>query len=231
MTQPSPVPDRPAPQSPDPTSPNRSAPPSSPGSPGAVTPHDAAGLPAPGASATPPPDLGAAGNPPSPPVPDPASTPRHLGTPVPFAAPPRDRDNTRLAVTIVVSVVAVVLLCGGGFFGLGAALVATGNELYKQSRDAAAVFMTDVADGALPAAYDSLCEPVKREVTLDEFEREWDPLEINAFQLDNPRDTGDGSFLVSVRATSATSAPMDISLTVSMSGSTMKMEVCGWEAE
>jgi len=134
-------------------------------------------------------------------------------------------------VTIVVSVLAVVLLCGGGFFGLGAALVATSEELLTQSRQAADAFMADVVDRDFPAAYDSLCEQVREDVTPRAFEAEWLPLEINEYSVGRPRDTMDGSMVVAVHATSATQPPMDISLTVAMSESTMEMKVCGWEAE
>lgn len=159
------------------------------------------------------------------------STPRNLGTPVPFAAPPRDRDGTRLAVTIVVSILAVVLLCGGGIVGLGVATVAAGEALLERSENVADEFMGHIVDRNFPDAYDALCQSAKDELTPQEFESDWLPLDINRYELGQPSDTMEGGMSVPVDARTTEGERLAITLTVALGGQNMEMSVCGWEAD
>ncbi|HIW61111.1 MAG TPA: hypothetical protein H9881_01520 [Candidatus Stackebrandtia excrementipullorum] len=237
MTSPSPVPDRPAPQSSTPPSEDRISPETAPTPPGdeapvpvaPVTPHGQSEVGASSQAATPPGDLHGSDNDSA--LPDQVSAPRHLGTPVPFAAPPRDRDSTRLAVTIIASVFAVVLLCGGGVVGLGLALASAGEAMATQAHDAADTFMQDIADEDFSAAYDSMCEPLKEELTEEEFTAEWDALNIETYETGDAYDTLDGTLRVPVEARSPGDRTYVMTLTVGLAGQSMEMQVCGWDAD
>ena len=237
MSQPSPVPDRPAPES-EPPSVSEELPQTAPTPPGGeapvpaapMTPSARSEIPSTAHSATPPGDLGL----PEPGDGDPPtgiSAPRHLGTPVPFAAPPRDRDGTRLAVTIIVSALAVVLLCGGGLVGFTVTSIAAGEAMLDRSTEAADTFMGDIVEGRYQDAYDSLCSSAVDDgvLTPAAFESEWDALGISRYEVRQPFDKMDGSIGVPVEASSTDGGQWVIALTVVLDSTTMGMSVCAWD--
>ncbi|HEX6501400.1 MAG TPA: hypothetical protein VF054_20570 [Micromonosporaceae bacterium] len=87
----------------------------------------------------------------------------------PFAAPPSDRDRTRLWIGLGVGALALVVCCVGSLFGLGILAVAGGNELTSQARQVVTDYLDALRAARYDNAYDLLCEPLRQRETEEEF--------------------------------------------------------------
>lgn len=154
--------------------------------------------------------------------------PRGPGVVVPFAAPPRDPDKSRMAVGIVVGVVAFVLVCGGAVAGAVGVLVWSSNELAAQSTRTAEEFLDDIVEEDYTGAYKSICKSAKKQISPEEFTEDWSSLGVVRAET-----VGTGSqeqdLVVVAELTVAGGATQDMELTVALEQQNMKMAVCGWE--
>lgn len=111
--------------------------------------------------------------PPPPAPPGPPPPPRGPGVRVPFLAPPRERNNTRIAVTVLIGVVLLAVCGAGALFG-GAGLVSWLNEeMNAKARESATVFMDAVVAGDTHTAYESTCRELRVKVPEAEFDAFW----------------------------------------------------------
>lgn len=172
--------------------------------------------------------------PPSPPAPlSPAGTstvpvpPRGPGVVVPFAAPPRDPDKSRLAVGIVVGVVAFVLVCGGLLGTAVGVLVWSSHELTEQSTRTADAFLSDLVAEDYEGAYDSLCERTRGELTESEFTQEWSQVPVVAAQTSGLQ-AQQQDFVINATITYDNEIEKDIRLTVVVEEPNMNLAVCDW---
>lgn len=111
--------------------------------------------------------------PPPPPAPGPPPPPRGPGVRVPFLAPPRERNNTRLTVMILIGVALLVVCGAGGLFGGVGLMSWLGQEMNDKARASATVFMDAVVAGETGKAYESTCPDLRAQVPAAEFEGFW----------------------------------------------------------
>ena len=104
------------------------------------------------------------------PIPPP---PRGPGVRVPFLAPPKDRNNTRLAVTIVVGVLALAICGVGSIFGLTGLFSWLDREMNDKAQTTVTAFLTDVSAGDYDAAYQRMCVEAHQEISPEAFQSEW----------------------------------------------------------
>lgn len=153
--------------------------------------------------------------------------PRGPGVVVPFAVPPRDTDKTRTIVTIIVSVVVAVLLCGGVAVGFGGVLVWYNNSLTDETVNTASEFMDDIVADEYPSAYGQVCEATRKNVSESEFTSEWEQIDVTDYRLEPVTPSDDGTLLVPVEARTGNGS-QSFDLVVTMNPETMGVEVCGW---
>ncbi len=72
-------------------------------------------------------------------------------------------------ITIVVGVVALVLCCGGGIFGVGALIYSQSRALPAQASAVVTNYLEALRVGDYGKAYDQLCGELHNRVSLDEF--------------------------------------------------------------
>ena len=105
-----------------------------------------------------------------PPVPAP---PRGPGVRAPFLAPPKDRNNTRLAVTIVVGVLALAVCGVGSIFGLTGLFSWLDREMNDKAQSTVTAFLTDVSEGDYDTAYQQMCVEAHQQISPQAFASEW----------------------------------------------------------
>ncbi len=166
--------------------------------------------------------------PPAPDTPSPESTPpRGPGVVVPFAVPPRDTDKTRTILTIVISAVVAVLLCGGVAVGFGGVLVWYNNALTDETMDTASDFMDDLVADDYAGAYKQLCADTRKHMSESEFTSEWQPFDIAKYELETVTPGDNGDLVVPVDARTAKGS-QTFDLAMKMNAETMGVEVCSW---
>ncbi|ADD41751.1 hypothetical protein [Stackebrandtia nassauensis] len=155
--------------------------------------------------------------------------PRGPGVVVPFAAPPRDPDKSRLAVGIVVGVVAFVLVCGGAVAGAVGVLVWSSNELAAQSTQTAERFLDDIVEEDYQGAYKSLCSSTRKQISVEEFTKDWSSLGVVNAETVGANTSQQQDLVVVAELTVEDGSMQDIELTVALEQQNMKMAVCGWD--
>src|SRR5689334_21469307 len=92
------------------------------------------------------------------------------GVASPFAAPPRDRDNKRLWISLGVGGAVLLLCCVGGILGIG--ILASGSEDIVKSQATAVVttYLEGLEKQNYRVAYDQLCNDITRQMSFAEFQ-------------------------------------------------------------
>lgn len=154
--------------------------------------------------------------------------PKGPGVVVPFPAPPRDPDKSRLALSIIAGVTALVLVCGGVLASAIGVLVWADRELAAQSVEVAGDFLDDIVTEDYKGAYRSLCEDTRDRLPRKDFTKDWselgivaaDPVSIGTDQQD---------MVVFAEMELSDGAIQDIELTVVLEQQSMRMAVCDWQ--
>jgi hypothetical protein len=154
--------------------------------------------------------------------------PRGPGVKVPFAAPPRDIDKTRTVVTIVLSAVVAIVLCGGVLVGTVSVLVWSSNEMTTRAFRTANAFMSDIVDKNYKHAYKSMCSAARHETGADEFGAAWERQDITRFHLSSQMHNGANGNLVVPTEVVSLGREKVIDLTLKVDPQTMNMAVCGY---
>ena len=166
---------------------------------------------------------------PPPPFVDPTPPPPPgPGVVVPFAAPPRDRDQTRLVVGIVLAVVLAVVLCGGLVGGLGVIATWTNAEMSQRAEVVAGRFLDDVVEEDYPAAYRSTCESYRRSRDVETFVDEWRTRGVRSYVLGQVVPDSNGDLIVDARVTTTGGDRPRLPLIVRLDGPDNTLAVCGW---
>ncbi|MEV0649408.1 hypothetical protein AB0I28_29540 [Phytomonospora sp. NPDC050363] len=155
----------------------------------------------------------------------------------PFLAPPKDRNNTRLAVTIVVGVV-VLALCGiGALFGLGGLLSWFERDMNDKAQVAATAFLGEIEAGDFDGAYQSMCPEARDAVSPQVFQSEWVLLfpPGTKYGLDRLSYDEDGNQFVPVVLTGGAEQKRSVDLHMKSEPAESEddqagMSVCGWVA-
>lgn len=87
----------------------------------------------------------------------------------PFVAPPTDRDNRRLWITIALSALLLLVCCGGGIAGVVTVVYTTYQDLEREARRTVTTYLTALRDQDWGAAYAELCQPARERETAAEF--------------------------------------------------------------
>lgn len=156
------------------------------------------------------------------------AAPRGPGVVVPFAAPPRDPDKSRVAVGIVAGITVFVLVCGGALAAAVGVLVWSSSELTTQSVTAADAFLDDIVDEDYGAAYKSLCVQKRKQLDQREFTEDWSETAVVEAQALSVGSDDQGP-VVYAEVRLADGATQNIELTVVLEQQNMKMAVCDWE--
>ena len=162
--------------------------------------------------------------------PGPPAPPQGPGVIVPFAAPPRDEDKTRTVVAIVIAVVIAVVLCGGGVVGVGAVVMSAGNAQVDLARDTASGFLDDIVATDYRAAYRSVCESGRHELSEEDFTDIWSGLGITSYRLGEVKAGDSGELRVDSTVNTA-DGRSDLTLDVVTEPGGTAMAVCGWLSE
>jgi len=109
------------------------------------------------------------------------------GVQPPFAAPPTDGTRRRRWLALGLAGAAVLIVCVGGIFGIGALLVFGGQMVVDQSRAAVTEYLTAIEDEDYEAAYAKLCTQLQRRTGEAEFARSFDRQpKISSFTVLDP---------------------------------------------
>ena len=154
--------------------------------------------------------------------------PRGPGAVVPFAAPPRDPDKSRIVLGIVAGITAFVIVCGGAAAAAVGVLMWSSNELAAQSRDAADEFLDHIVDKDYATAYKSVCTQTRKDVTRGEFVEKWQALQATEAETLGISE-GQQDLVVRAKVTSADGIEQEIDLTVVLDQQSMDMQVCSWK--
>ncbi|GLZ79404.1 hypothetical protein Afil01_42110 [Actinorhabdospora filicis] len=174
--------------------------------------------------------------PPPPPLPPgPPPPPRGPGVRVPFLAPPRERNNTRIAVTVLVGVVLLAVCGAGALFGGAGLMDWLGKELNTKARASATAFMDAVVAGETRKAYDSTCADLRAQVSAAEFEVFWGEVapEGSRYGLSDLETDGEYQWIpVTIQLEGGGGGKIRLYFLLEAAQNEeeqARMEVCGWE--
>lgn len=151
------------------------------------------------------------------------SAPR--GVPVPFAAPPAERDRGRFATKLVLSLVGGFLVVAAIIVGLVVSLVIFSNSLYDRIEEAAASFMEDVEAQRWDDAHQQLC-PRLRTDPVDSYVGEWESWNAEGAEVVSLRETSSGAQVLVELDDGST---VELELIIDQSGTSIEPSVCGWD--
>lgn len=130
---------------------------------------------------------------------------RGPGVPVPFAAPPTERDSKRLWITLGVAGLLVILCVVGAVGGLGY-VVATSRGSASQATDRVNSYLNALQNRDYPTAYDQLCADLRKQRTEAQFEREQrSQPDISSYQIGTAEPTDSGGYTVPAQVELASS--------------------------
>ncbi|GAA1675205.1 hypothetical protein GCM10009830_22220 [Glycomyces endophyticus] len=157
-----------------------------------------------------------------PPAAAPSAPPPPTGVPVPFAAPPTERNGAKLALKLGFGIGGGVLLSAAVIIAVVVAFVTFANSISDEVQDTAAEFVGELADEDWDAAYAMLCEDL-RERPAGEYVPEWeswDPAsaEVQPLAFDD----------VDVRVRLADGSEIAIVVQVDQTAESLGTSVCGW---
>ncbi|GIG66507.1 hypothetical protein [Phytomonospora endophytica] len=169
---------------------------------------------------------------PAPPAPPP---PRGPGVRAPFLAPPKDRNNTRLAITIVVGVLALAVCGAGTLLGLTGLFSWFERDMNEKAQAAVTAFLDDVSAGDFDSAYQQMCVEAQQEITRPQFQAEWELLlpSDGRYGLQRTAYDADGLTYVPVAITKSSGGRWSVDVYVVSEPAQSKdeqagMSVCGW---
>ncbi|THV43610.1 hypothetical protein FAB82_00710 [Glycomyces buryatensis] len=97
--------------------------------------------------------------------------------PVPFAAPPTERNGGRFAAKLVFGIGGGLFVVVGVIVALVVSLLSLTDSLLDKIESTAETFMADIADENWDDAYANLC-PQLRENPVDDYVREWESWDV-----------------------------------------------------
>lgn len=151
--------------------------------------------------------------------------PAPAGVPVPFAAPPSERDRGRFATKLVLGILGGVGIAGAVILALVISSVVFLNSVYDRLEDTAASFMDDVAAQRWDQAHNRLC-PSLREDPVDSFVDEWETWDADGAEVVSLRETAVGGEVL-MELDDGSNVVLD--LHIDQSDGNIDASVCGWE--
>ena len=156
--------------------------------------------------------------------PQPSSASVLQGVPVPFAAPPSERNSGRFATALVLGIVGGLVMVGAIVFGMVYSLVALSDSLFGKVETTAEDFVEDLSEQDWNSAYGSLCPDLK-DRPVDHYVDEWRSWDTEGAEVRGVRDSMDGTFVVVELGDGST---LEL-LFVIEQGEQMETSICDWE--
>ncbi|THV31436.1 hypothetical protein [Glycomyces paridis] len=157
-----------------------------------------------------------------PPPPEPSAPPPPTGVPVPFSAPPTERNGGRFALKLVLGIGGGSLLAVGVIVAIIAAFVVFANSVTDKVEATAEDFVGEIADEDWDAAYAMLCDDL-RDRPVEDYVRDWETWAVDGAEV-GPVNAD--ATEVEVRLGDGTS--IDLYIAVDQSAETLDTSVCGW---
>jgi hypothetical protein len=151
-----------------------------------------------------------------------SAPPPPTGVPVPFAAPPTERNGAKLGLTLGFGIGGGLIAAGALFIAVIMAVVTMTNSVAEAIQDTAAQFVGELADEDGDGAYALLCEDL-RDRPADEYIAEWeswDPAsaEVQPLAFDD----------VDVRVRLADGSEIALIVQVDQTSQALGTSICGW---
>lgn len=156
------------------------------------------------------------------PPPVPSTPPPPTGVPVPFAAPPTERNGSRFALKLGLGIGGGGLLAVAVVVAVVMAFVTFTNSIAEEIQDTAAQFIDELADEDWDGAYAMLCEDL-RDRPADDYIPEWESwspatAEVQPLAFDD----------VDVRVRLADGSEIALVVQVDQTAETLGTSICGW---
>ncbi|MEU6249683.1 hypothetical protein [Glycomyces sp. NPDC047010] len=159
---------------------------------------------------------------PTPPVVSSAPPPPPTGVPVPFAAPPTERNGGRFALKLVLGIGGGTILVTAVVIALFMAFATFTNSVTDQIEATAGDFVAELADEDWDGAYAMLC-PDMRERPADDYIAEWQSWDAASAEV-QPL----GYNELDVRVRLADGSQIALVVPVEQTAQTIGTSVCGW---
>lgn len=153
--------------------------------------------------------------------------PAPAGVPVPFAAPPTERDRGRFATKLVLGIVGGVVLIVGVVAALSISSLLLVNSVYDRIEETAASFMDDVGSQRWDQAHNQLC-PRLRDEPVESFVDEWESWDADGAEVVSLRETAVGGEVL-MELEDGSRVVLDLHL--DQSDGNIDASVCGWDHE
>ncbi|MCH7232930.1 hypothetical protein L0U85_19035 [Glycomyces sp. L485] len=154
----------------------------------------------------------------------PDRVPAHEGSPVPFAAPPTERNQSRFAAKLVISILGGVAIVGTVIVALVLSLMTLTQSYMEKIEDTAEAFMSDLSDEQWDDAYGRLCTDLQ-DRPVEDYLDDWQDWEADGAEVLGIRDEMSGTY-VRVELDDGTTVELLIAVE---QGETIDTTVCGWE--
>ncbi|GAB3646711.1 hypothetical protein [Glycomyces tarimensis] len=146
------------------------------------------------------------------------------GTPVPFAAPPTERNGSRFATALTLGIVGGVAIVGAVVVALIVSLVTLTESLMDKIETTAEDFMADVSAERWDEAYEHLCTDLQ-ERPVQDYVEEWEDWAADDAEVQDVRDEMSGTY-VPVELGDGSTVELEIEIA---QGETVDTTVCGWD--
>ncbi|WP_100447177.1 hypothetical protein [Glycomyces xiaoerkulensis] len=146
------------------------------------------------------------------------------GAPVPFAAPPTERDGGKFALRLVFGILGGGALIIAVVLGLVISYAVYVNSVFDQIHTTAEEFIADVDGERWDRAHDSLCSEM-REDPVEHYVDEWRSWETDDAEVRSILQSSRGD-AVPVRLGDGTTIELDVML--DQDGQSLDIAVCGW---
>lgn len=153
--------------------------------------------------------------------------PAPAGVPVPFAAPPTERDRGRFATKLVLGIVGGVVLIVAVVAALGISSLLLVNSVYDRIEETAVSFMDDVGSERWDQAHNQLC-PSLRDEPVESFVDEWESWDAEGAEVVSLRETSVGGEAL-MELEDGSRVVLDLRL--DQSDGNIDASVCGWDHE
>ena len=147
------------------------------------------------------------------------------GVPVPFAAPPTERDRGHFATRLVLGIVGGVGVAAAVIVALFLSSLVFVNSLYGQMKETALDFMDDVAAGDWDAAHDRLCPRLQLD-PVESYIDEWEAWGAGGAQIVSFTETAAGG-RVGVELDDGSRVALE--MVIEQPGEDPLTPVCGWD--
>ncbi|GAA2291463.1 hypothetical protein GCM10009853_054060 [Glycomyces scopariae] len=151
-----------------------------------------------------------------------SAPPSPTGVPVPFAAPPTERNGGRLALKLSLGIGGGVIVVVSVVLAIILAVTTMTNSIADEVHDTAAGFVAELADGDWDGAYAMLCDDLRDRPAAD-YIPEWESWEPSSAEV-QPLAFDD----VDVRVRLGNGSEIALVIQLDQTEDSLGTSVCGW---